>query len=130
MASETRSALQRDEATIPQAFDSHVPAGRFSSGDEEHDRTRQERLERDPSHNSVRCAHSQSQVDLSRPKGFDEARRRPLENANGKRRAGAEQPRDSPRDDLPSKRVPRTDAQFIVTGNGNTRGAIENAKAF
>ena len=59
-------------------------------GYEELDRTRQERLERDPSHVPVGGAHSQRQVDLSRPKRLEKTWRRPLEDTNRKRRAGAE----------------------------------------
>jgi len=129
VATESRSALQRDEATVPQAFDGHLAAGGLPARHEELDRTRQERLERDAGHVSVRGANSQRQVDLSRAKGFEKAWGRPLEHAYRKRRAGAEKPRNGPGDDLPSERVPRADAQFVVTGNGNARGAIEDAEA-
>ena len=129
MATESRPALQCDEASIPQTFDGHLAAGALSGRHEELDRARQERLEGDPGDLFGRGTNGQSQIDLSRTERFEKAWSRPLDHANRKGRTFPEQASDRSRDDLASERIARADAQLVVPRNGNARGSIERAEA-
>ena len=125
---ESRSALQRDEASIPQALQRNLAAGALRRGRQELDGARKERLERDSGGLSWSDAHSERQIDLAGAERFEKAWGGPLQHADRNVGSLAEEPRHGARDDLPSEGVAGADAQLVVPGDRKTRGTIESSE--